>query len=286
MTSRRALILVLAVGAFVVTWAVSRYAIEVSGIGARPARTAAARAADDTASDGEKITLRFFRNPAPAPVFTARDLDGTPISTSAFRGKVVLINFWATWCPPCRAEIPDLIALQEKYRDRLQILGVSEDEAPVEVVRRFAADHHMNYPVVMTSPELEKMFPGIGALPTSYVINRDARIVQKHVGMLTAQTTEYETRHLAGLPVNVSIEEIDQTQGLKLENGAQLMSIPGVDLAKLPPATRAEALQKLNAQPCTCGCDLTVAKCRVDDPSCGVSLPLARQIVAQLAGSK
>jgi len=286
MTSRRALVLVLAVGAFVVTWAVSRYAIEVSGIGARPARTAAARAADDTATDGEKITLRFFRNPAPAPVFTARDLDGTPISTSAFRGKVVLINFWATWCPPCRAEIPDLIALQEKYRDRLQILGVSEDEAPVEVVRRFAADHHMNYPVVMTSPELEKMFPGIGALPTSYVINRDARIVQKHVGMLTARTTEYETRHLAGLPVNASIEEVDQTQGLKLENGAQLMSIPGVDLAKLPPATRAEALQKLNAQPCTCGCDLTVAKCRVDDPSCGVSLPLARQIVAQLAGSK
>ena len=285
MTPRRALVLVLAIGAFVVTWAVSRYAMEVSGVGASPAR-ATARAADDTATDGEKITLRFFRNPAPSPVFTSHDLDGRPISTASYRGKVVLINFWATWCPPCRAEIPDLVALQEKYRDQLQIIGVSEDEAPVEVVRRFAADHHMNYPVVMTSPELEKLFPGIGALPTSYVIDRDARIVQKHVGMLTARTTEYETRHLAGLPVNASIEEVDQTQGLKLENGAQLMSIPGVDLAKLPPATRAEALQKLNAQPCTCGCDLTVAKCRVDDPSCGVSLPLARQIVAQLAGSK
>jgi len=70
---------------------------------------------------------------------------------------------------------------------------------------------------------------------------------------------------------------------LKLENGAQLMSIPGVDLGKLTPARRAEALQKLNAAPCTCGCDLTVAKCRVDDPNCGVSLPLARQIVAQIA---
>ena len=90
----------------------------------------------------------------------------------------------------------------------------------------------------------------------------------------------------AGLAVNASVEEVEQTQGLKLENGAQLMTIPGVDLAKLPPATRAEALQKLNSQPCTCGCDLTVAKCRVDDPSCGVSLPLARQIVAQLARSK
>src|SRR5262249_4582566 len=157
-----------------------------------------------------------------------------------------------------------------------------EDEGPPEAVRRFVADHGINYPVVMTTPEIERLFPGISALPTSYLIDRDARVVQKHVGMLTARITESETRHLAGLPVNASIEEVDQTQGLKLENGAQLMTIPGVDLAKLPPAVRAEALQKLNAQPCTCGCDLTVAKCRVDDPNCGVSLPLARKIVAEL----
>jgi len=285
MTPRRALILMLAVGAFVVTWAVSRYAIEGSGARPAPGR-AAAPAADETAADTEKITLRFFRNPAPAPAFTARDLDGRQVSTAAFRGKVVLINFWATWCPPCRAEIPDLVALQEKYRDQLQIIGVSEDEGPVDGVKRFAADHHINYPVVMTSPEIEKMFPGIGALPTSFIVDRDARVVQKHVGMLTRRVTEYETRHLAGLPVNASIEEVEQTQGLKLENGAQLMTIPGVDLAKLPAAKRAEALQKLNSQACTCGCDLTVAKCRVDDPNCGVSLPLARQLVAQLAGSQ
>jgi hypothetical protein len=138
----------------------------------------------------------------------------------------------------------------------------------------------------MMSAEIEKLFPGINALPTSYIVEREARVVQKHVGMLTARTTEYETRHLAGLPVNAAIEEVDQTQGLKLENGAQVMTIPGVDLTKLSAAKRTEALQKLNAQPCTCGCDLTVAKCRVDDPSCAVSLPLARQIVAQLAGSQ
>ena len=64
-----------------------------------------------------------------------------------------------------------------------------------------------------------------------------------------------------------------------LDNGAQAISIPGVDLASLPVAKRIDALQKLNGQPCTCGCDLTVARCRVDDPTCGVSLPLARQIV-------
>jgi thiol-disulfide isomerase/thioredoxin len=280
MTSRRALVLMLAVGAFVVAWAASRYALQVRGIGGG-ATAEATRGAD---ADTGRVTLRFFKNAAPAPVFTARDLDGREISSASFRGKVVLVNFWATWCPPCRAEIPDLIALQDKYRDQLQIIGISEDEAPAAQVRQFVNAHGMNYPVVMTSPELEKMFPGISALPSTFVIDRNARVVQKHVGMLTARTTEYELRHLAGLPVDAAIEEVDQTQGLKLENGAQLMTIPGVDLAKLPAAKRAEALQKLNAQPCTCGCDLTVAKCRVDDPSCGVSLPLAKKIVAEVAG--
>jgi thiol-disulfide isomerase/thioredoxin len=282
MTSRRALVLVLMIGACLVTWGASRYALQVGG------RTGDAAQATSAAADpgGEKMTLRFFRSPAVAPVFTARDLDGREVSSASLRGKVVLVNFWATWCPPCRAEIPELVMLQEKYRDRLQIIGISEDESGPEVVKRFAADHKMNYPIVLTSPEIEKMFPGISALPTSFLIDRESRIVQKHVGMLTARMTEYETRALAGLPVNASIEEVDQTQGLKLDNNAQALTIPGIDLAKLPAAKRAEALEKLNAQPCTCGCDLTVARCRVDDPTCGVSLPLARQIVAQLTGAQ
>ena len=86
--------------------------------------------------------------------------------------------------------------------------------------------------------------------------------------------------------MNATVEEVDQTVGLKLDETAQVMNIPGIDLAKLSPAKRVDAIQKLNAQGCTCGCDLTVAKCRVDDPSCGVSLPLARQIVAQLTESR
>jgi len=277
MTSRKALVLALMIGAFLMAWAASRYALQVRGRGTE--------AAEADPAGGDKLTLRFFRNPAAAPVFTARDLDGHEVSSASLRGKVVLVNFWATWCPPCRAEIPDLVRLQEKYRDRLQIIGVSEDESGPEVVRRFAADHQVNYPIVMTTPEIEKMFPGISALPTSFLIDRDSRIVQKHVGMLTAQVTEYETRALAGLPVNASIEEVDQTQRLKLDKSAQAIAIPGIDLATLPAAKRTEALEKLNAQPCTCGCDLTVARCRVDDPTCGVSLPLARQIVAQITGA-
>ena len=229
------------------------------------------------------MTLRFFRDPRPAPAFTVKDLEGREISPASLRGKVVIVNFWATWCGPCRAEIPDLVALQEKYKDTLQVIGISEDEAPVDVVKRFAADHKVNYPVAMMTPEIEKLFPGISALPTSFILDRESRIVQKHVGMLTARTTEYEARHLAGLPVNATIEEVDQTQGLQIVNGAQALTIPGVDLASLPIAKRTEALQKLNSQPCTCGCDLTLARCRVDDPSCSVSLPLAQQIVKQIA---
>jgi thiol-disulfide isomerase/thioredoxin len=210
---------------------------------------------------------------------------GGTFRLSEHRGKVVMINFWATWCPPCRAEIPDLVALQEKYRDHLVVIGISEDEGGPDLVRQFAAQHKINYPIVMMNEELEKMFPGVSALPTSFILDRESRIVQKHVGMLTARTTEYETRSLAGLPVNASIEEVDQTQGLKLDNNAQLMTIPGIDLTTMPAGKRAEALQKLNAASCTCGCDLTVAKCRVDDPACGVSLPLARKIVEQIASA-
>jgi thiol-disulfide isomerase/thioredoxin len=279
MNARRALLLVIGIGGLCMLWAASRYARQVD-----TQRTDVAEASTDGNSD--KMTVRFFRNPAAAPAFIARDLDGREVSTASLRGKVVLINFWATWCPPCRAEIPDLIALQEKYKDRLQIIGISEDEVSPAVVKRFADEHQMNYPIVMTSPELEKMFPGVSALPTSFIVDRQSRVVQKHVGMLRAGITEQETRALAGLSITGTVEEVDQSEGLKLTltDGAQAMTIPGVDLAKLSVAKRTEALQKLNGQPCTCGCDLTVAKCRVDDPSCGVSLPLAREIVKQVTG--
>jgi len=281
MNERRALLLVLVLGGVLMTWAAARYARQVED---RQSETVVAAAG---AADTDKVTLRFFRDPKPAPAFTVKDLDGRDIAPASLRGKVVIVNFWATLCGPCRAEIPDLVALQDKYKDTLQVIGISEDEAGVDVVRRFAAEHKINYPVAMMTPEIEKMYPGITALPTSFILDRESRVVQKHVGMLTARTTEFETRHLAGLPVNVSIEEVDQSQGLKLnlENGAQAMTIPGIDLASLPMAKRIEALQKLNSQPCTCGCDLTVARCRVDDPTCGVSLPLARQIVKQISGT-
>jgi thiol-disulfide isomerase/thioredoxin len=234
---------------------------------------------------GDQVVVQLLRDARPVPAFSVTDLDGQTMSSEEWRGKVVLVNFWATWCGPCRAEIPDLVRLQEKYRDHLVIVGVSEDEGPVDGVRQFAAEHGVNYPIVMTTPELQRIFTGIVALPTTFTIDPEGRLVQKHVGLLNARHTEAVTRALAGLQVNARVERVEDPGRLSAEGIAQLKDVPGVDLASLPAARKADALKALNEQKCSCGCDLSVAKCRVDDPTCSVSLPLAQTIVAGFSGA-
>ena len=232
------------------------------------------------------ITVQLLKDPAPVGDFSVTDLDGKTITSAALRGKVVLVNFWATWCPPCRQEIPDLIALQAKYRDDLVVLGISEDEGPPDDVRAFVAEHKINYFVALTTPELAKVFRGVAALPTTFVIDRDGNIVQRHVGLLNARQVELETQVAGGLITNARIERVDDPAKLRLQNAAQATSIPGVDLSKLTAAQRTEAIKALNADDCTCGCKLTLAECRINDPECGVSLPIAQEKVEQIAARR
>ncbi len=229
-------------------------------------------------------TVKFLRERPAVEPFSAPDLRGGTFSTAGAKGKVILVNFWATWCPPCREEIPDLIALQEKYKDQLQIVGISQDSSPPAQVLRFAEAYRINYPIVMTTADIERRFPNVYALPTSFLIDRDGRIAQKHVGLLNASLTEIETRALSGLDVDAKIEYVEDEDKARIQNAAQANKIPGIDLAGLDGDKKAAALQKLNAEHCTCGCGLTVAQCRVDDPSCTVSLPLAQDIVKKIAG--
>lgn len=270
MNNRRILLALSLVAAIGVGWGVARYLRGVQG-GATPG------------GGEEKLTLRLLSSPTPLPSFTFHDLDGRAISSESLRGKVTIVNFWATWCPPCRAEIPDLIALQNKYHDQLQIIGISQDETGPELVRKFATEQRMNYPIVMSTPELERIFTGIYALPTSFIIDRNAQIVQKHVGMLNAATTEGETRLLAGLAVDATVEYVEDETKALIRNAAQATKIPGVDLDNLSPAAKAAALTQMNHDTCTCGCALTLAACRINDPTCSISLPLAQKIAANAA---
>jgi len=284
MNPKRAFLLGALVFAVAAAVLLSSWLVNDQGATSEPAE---AEHVEDGHSHGEELprTVQFYKDPKPVKAFSLETLDGKVLRDADLKGKVLIMNFWATWCPPCRAEIPDLVALQEKYRDHLVVLGVSLDEAPPADVRAFAERYNVNYPVAMATDAIYASFPGLGTLPTSLIVDRDGLVVQKHIGMLNAALTEAETRVLAGLPTDITVERVEADKPVGLVNAAQVREIPGVDLTRLPPARRGEALQALNAEACTCGCGLTVARCRVDDPGCNVSLPIAKRIVDDLVAS-
>ena len=133
----------------------------------------------------------------------------------------------------------------------------------------------------METPELTKAFPGIFALPTTFVIDQDVRMVQKHVGLLNPAMIEQETRVLAKLDTTAAVECVEDNGQVLLANSAQATDVPGLALEKLTAGQETAALKRLNDEPCTCGCGLTVAQCRINDPSCAISLPIAKKIVEE-----
>ena len=128
----------------------------------------------------------------PAPQLLLNDLNGQALNTGSFKGKVVLVNFWAAWCTPCADEVPQFIALQEKYQNQgLQIIGVSIDDSDSEL-RDFYQRYKINYPVIPGDQNTAQAFGGILGLPTTLVINRDGFVEVKHVGATDFATLEKE----------------------------------------------------------------------------------------------
>jgi thiol-disulfide isomerase/thioredoxin len=252
-----------------------------------PARrgTPASVAEQSAATSGSAASpvIRFVKNPEAAPPLQGRDLSGVAVSVADWNGKVVLVNFWATWCPPCREEIPELIALQKQFKDRLQIVGVSEDDDPPENVLRFSQQKGMNYPIVMYTPELVAAYGGVAALPTTFVVDTQGSVVQKHAGLYPMDSYVRDIRALLGLPVDARIETFEDTGQVFLKNAANATELPGVNLAGLTPEQKKRALHRLNAESCTCGCMLTLSQCRVNDTECPVSGKLAAQVVKEIA---
>ena len=136
--------------------------------------------------------------PLPAPAWKLKDVDGKAVELAQFRGKVVILDFWATWCPPCRTEIPGYIALQKKYaQDGLVVVGISVDTDGTAPVRKFVKDFGMNYTVVMADDTVQDAYGPLQGYPTTFIIDRDGRIRDKKLGRMPA--AQFEQKVLAVL---------------------------------------------------------------------------------------
>ena len=130
-----------------------------------------------------------------APDFTLNDAAGMPVKLSGFRGKVVLLNFWATWCPPCRAEIPWFIEFQKTAGDRgFQVLGISLDEDGWKAVKPFIEERNVNYPVMLANAEVTRLYNGVPSVPTTLIIDKAGHIAAIHVGQCSRGDYEGDIR--------------------------------------------------------------------------------------------
>jgi cytochrome c biogenesis protein CcmG, thiol:disulfide interchange protein DsbE len=135
-----------------------------------------------------------------APDFTRTDLDGKSRALSAYRGKVILLNFWATWCEPCLSEIPRFSTWQQRYGPSgLQILGVAMDDE-LDAVRQLAQRDHLAYPVIMGDAQLGQLYGGILGLPLSYLIDAQGRVVARYRGEPDLKQMERRLRVLLPRP--------------------------------------------------------------------------------------
>ena len=260
-------------------------ALLFAGCGRTQTAQADAKTAKQDATQTE--TIRFVKNPDAAPGFQLNDLEGKPVSLAEAKGKVVLLNFWATWCGPCRAEIADLVDLQKRYSDKLEIIALATQEDDSDEVRRFVQHSGINYRVAMASDDVVREYGGIAALPTSFVIDAQGRVVQKHVGLNDPSLYERELKAMLGMPVDAKVEYFEDNGQVFLKNAERATELPGVDFSRLNEQQKTAALRQMNAKSCDCGCGLTLAQCRINDSACRVSLALAGQIVDRIsAGAK
>jgi peroxiredoxin len=132
-----------------------------------------------------------------APDFTLKNSVGKRVSLSDFKGKVVVLNFWATWCGPCKTEIPWFEQFQQDWAARgFTVLGVSMDEDGWKAINPFVTEEHMNYPVLLADEEVNQKYGGIDALPTTFLIGRDGKVAFVHSGLAPRGEYEKEIRSL------------------------------------------------------------------------------------------
>ena len=160
-----------------------------------PAATVTPAASHDSTAEQE-ASASCMANPKQANWdFKLKDMDGKEVSLASFKdpNKVVLLNFWATWCGPCKAEIPGFVELQEKYRDQLTIIGYSVDDT-AELAKKYAAQYKMNYPILLGEgrEDVQDAYGPIWGIPASFIISKDGKVCRKHMGIAPKAVFEKE----------------------------------------------------------------------------------------------
>ena len=138
----------------------------------------------ETGVEAASLKPESKRNAAPA--FTLKDSNGATVSLADYKGKVVLLNFWATWCGPCKIEIPWFVEFEQQYKDRgFAVLGVAMDEEGWDIVRPYITDKRVNYRVLMGTDLVAQLYGGVESLPTTFLLDREGRIASTHIGLIS-----------------------------------------------------------------------------------------------------
>ena len=143
------------------------------------------------------LLLALMTSWVQAADFSVTDTNGKTHTLSGYKGKWVLVNYWATWCPPCLEEIPDLIALNENKKNNLVVIGVAMDYRSAKQVTDFADGLLVDYPIVLGTPEIVRQIGPLQGLPTTYLFNPDGKMVAQQVGLITRASVE---SYIAGKP--------------------------------------------------------------------------------------
>jgi len=166
------------------------------GVKPEPDQRPEAGAAAQGNVDDAKVDASFVGKRAPLH-FTLKDMNGVDVRLDSFKGKVILLNFWATWCPPCELEIPWLVEIQRAHPNDVVVLGVSIDDPP-DKLQQYAAGKHMNYPVLVgrDREDIQDAFGPLFAIPVSVFIDRDGKISRRHSGIADKAQFEKEIQGL------------------------------------------------------------------------------------------
>jgi cytochrome c biogenesis protein CcmG/thiol:disulfide interchange protein DsbE len=150
--------------------------------------------------DRNKVSAKAHNDRKPAPDFTLTDSDGAKVKLADYRGKVVLLNFWATWCGPCQIEIPWFKEFEQQYKSKgFEVVGVSMDEDGWSAVKPYMAEHKLNYRILLGDDSVSQLYGGLDALPTTFIIDRDGRFAfPPHVGLVSKNEYSSEIESILG----------------------------------------------------------------------------------------